>query len=143
MAQLQALVLVSHLRGCHSVMFLLVFGIEMAGFFDWVSGKFDACKCLKTVYPKGPAPDSQLCSVPLPDECPTRAAAVREQCMAKFLYRGIFYTVMGALVLVLSWTDVIAVRSRVLLASQPRRSLALDLRRTVASVPATGSAPWS
>ena len=33
--------------------------------------------------------------------------------MAKFLYRGIFYTVMGALVLVLSWTDVIAVRSRV------------------------------
>ena len=136
--------IVSHLRGCHSVMFLLVFGIEMAGFFDWVSGKFDACKCLKTVYPKGPAPDSQLCSVPLPDRVPlARAAAVREQCMAKFLYRGIFYTVMGALVLVLSWTDVIAVRSRVLLASQPRRSLALDLRRTVASVPATGSAPWS
>ena len=114
MAQLQALVLVSHLRGCHSVMFLLVFGIEMAGFFDWVSGKFDACKCLKTVYPKGLAPDSQLCSVPLPDRVLlARAAAVREQCMAKFLYRGIFYTVMGALVLVLSWTDVIAVRSRV------------------------------
>ena len=92
-------------------MFLLVFGIEMAGFFDWVSGKFDACKCLKTVYPKGPAPDSQLCSVPLPDECPTRAAAVREQCMAKFLYRGIFYTALGALVIVLSWLDIITVRS--------------------------------
>ena len=64
-------------------MFLLVFGIEMAGFFDWVSGKFDACKCLKTVYPKGPAPDSQLCSVPLADRVPdarrSRAGAVHGQ----------------------------------------------------------------
>ena len=83
LAQLQALIIVSHLRGCHSVMFLLVFGIEMAGFFDWVSGKFDACKCLKTVYPKGPAPDSQLCSVPLADRVPdarrSRAGAVHGQ----------------------------------------------------------------
>ena len=41
--------------------------------------------------------------------------------MAKFLYRGIFYTALGALVIVLSWLDIVTVRSRLLLTSQPRR----------------------
>jgi hypothetical protein len=65
---------------------LIVLGLELSAVFDWISKKFDTCACLGKIYPK----------------------AVRDVCLAKFLYRGLVYIILGVLVFTAEQLGVIS-----------------------------------
>ena len=65
---------------------MIVLGLELSAVFDWISKKFDTCACLGKIYPK----------------------AVRDVCLAKFLYRGLVYVILGVLVFIAEQLGIIS-----------------------------------